>query len=97
MPIRPEATPTGNPTAPTAGPSIKLASGENLLNSLGKNALSAHKQIQKHSFLKKVVQLVKQSESASLAMFAKNVWNTRSPMTSVLESGVDSPNVSVAV
>ena len=28
MPIRPEATPTGNPTAPTAGPSIKLANGE---------------------------------------------------------------------
>jgi WhiB family redox-sensing transcriptional regulator len=41
MPIRPEATPTGNPTAPTAGPSIKLASGENLELSWQERALCA--------------------------------------------------------
>jgi hypothetical protein len=70
---------------------------ERILNSPGKNALFAHKQIQKHSFLKRAVQLVKLSESAFLAMFAKNVWNTRSLTMSALESGVDSPNVSVAV
>jgi hypothetical protein len=70
---------------------------ERTLNSPGKNAHYARRQIQKHSFLKRVAQLVKQSESAFLAMFAKNVWNMRSHMMSALESGVDSPNVSVAV
>ena len=41
MPIRPEATPTGNPTAPTAGPSIKLANGENVELSWQERALCA--------------------------------------------------------
>jgi hypothetical protein len=70
---------------------------ERTLSSLGKNAHFAHRQIQKHSFLKRVAQLAKQSASAFLAMFVKNVWNMRSHMMSALESGVDSPNVSVAV
>jgi F420-0:gamma-glutamyl ligase len=70
---------------------------ERTLNSPGKSVLYARKQIQKHSFLKRVAQLVKQSAYAFLAMFAKNVWNTRSHTMSALASGVDSPNVSVAV
>ena len=41
MPIRPEATPTGHPTAPTAGPSIKLANGENVELSWQERALCA--------------------------------------------------------
>ena len=41
MPIRPEAAPTGNPTAPTAGPSIKLANGDNLELSWQELALCA--------------------------------------------------------
>jgi hypothetical protein len=68
-----------------------------MLNSPGKSAHFALRQIQKHSFLKKVAQLVKQSASVFLAMFAKNVWSTRLHTMSALESGVDSPSVSAAV
>ncbi len=96
MPIRPEATPTGNPTAPTAGPSIKLANGENIELSWQERALCAQTDPEAF-FPEKADLLAKQSASAFLAMFAKNVWNTRSHTMSVLESGVDSPNVSVAV
>jgi hypothetical protein len=66
------------------------------LNSLGKNALYVRKQIQKHSFQKRVAQLAKQSAYVFHAMFAKNVWNTRSHTMSALVSGVVSPNVSAA-
>jgi hypothetical protein len=67
------------------------------LNSPGKSAHYALRQIQKPSSLKKVDLRAKQSASASHVMFAKSVLNTRSHMMSVLESGVASPSVSVAV
>jgi hypothetical protein len=68
-----------------------------ILNSHGKSAHSAPRPIQKLSSLKRVDQLVKQSVSASHAMFVKNVLSMRSHTMSVLEFGADSPNASVAV
>ena len=41
MPIRPEGTSTGKPSAPTAGPTIQLASGENLELSWQERSLCA--------------------------------------------------------
>jgi hypothetical protein len=63
----------------------------------GKNARSAHKQIQKHFFLKKADQLVKQSESVSHVMCVHNVWNTHWLMMNVSEFGADFQNANAAV
>ena len=41
MPIRPEATSTGKPSAPTAGPTIQLANGESMELSWQERALCA--------------------------------------------------------
>jgi hypothetical protein len=55
----------------------------------------ALKPIQKLSSLKRVVQLVKLSASAYLAMYVVSVWNMHSHMMSVSVFGEASPNVSV--
>ena len=41
MPIRPEGTSTGKPSAPTAGPTIQLANGENFELSWQERSLCA--------------------------------------------------------
>jgi len=78
MPIRPEGTSTGKPSAPTAGPTIQLASGENIELSWQERSLCAQTD----------------PEAFFPVMSAKSALNTRSHMMSVLESGVASPSVS---
>jgi hypothetical protein len=66
------------------------------LNYRGKSAPSVHKQIRKHSFLKKADQLVKQSESVFHVMFVLNVWNTHWLTMNVSEFGADFQNANAA-
>ena len=60
-----------------------------------KNAHCVRKQIQKHSSLKKVAQLAKQSVFVFHAMFVQSAWNTHLHMTNVLEFGADYQSANV--
>jgi hypothetical protein len=66
------------------------------LSCRGKNALYAHRQIQKLSFLKKADQLAKQSESVFHVMCVHNVWNMHLHTMNVSEFGADFQNANAA-
>ena len=75
MPIRPEGKSTGKPSAPTAGPTIQLATGESLELSLGRSVRSAPRLTQRPSSQRRAVQHVKPSVSVFPVMFVRSVWN----------------------
>ena len=72
MPIQPAAQ---NSPIPTSGPTITLASGENMELSWQERALCAQTD-PKLSSQKRVAQLVKQSAYVFHAMFARSVLST---------------------
>jgi hypothetical protein len=66
-------------------------------NSRGKSDPSAPKPTQKHSFLKRVAQLVKRSEYACHVMSVQNVWNMPLPMMNDSEFGAVYLNANAVV
>ena len=91
MPIQPAAQ---NSPIPTSGPTITLASGENMELSWQERALCAQTDPEAF-FPERADQPAKQSAYVFLAMFVQSVWNMHLLMMSASEFGADYQSANV--